>query len=246
MGDLATLRARAQDAVAIKQYDVLLEMSDDLRGDGDYWATWFAPECAIAARSTGRDDARAFLDEAISGGFAQYELFPHLVELFSVDRDWTDLVARMDANIPRPPLELLEWPSPTPGLPLDLDALDAGRAAALSERLPEAADGAWETVLDLLGWVTTRWSPGGDAIASRDALDILDRVTGRERFGSPEYTVVLSQALNARGIPARSVGLMAANYHSGFGRGHNVTEAWIEQGGEEAEPWTSARDRLLE
>jgi hypothetical protein len=25
-----------------------------------------------------------------------------------------------------------------------------------------------------------------------------------------------------------------------------VAEAWIEQGGEEAEPWTSARDRLLE
>ena len=103
LSDLTDLRVRAQDAIATKFYDALLDLSPRLRSDTEFWATYFAPECAIAARASGRDDARAFLDEAISGGFAQYELFPQLVMLFSVDPDWDDLVARMRANVPPPP-----------------------------------------------------------------------------------------------------------------------------------------------
>src|SRR5215475_5161479 len=106
--ETSDLRLRAQDAIATKQHDVLLDLSPRLRIDREYWAGWFAPECAVAARASGRDDARAFLDEAISGGFAQYELFPELVAMFSVDADWSDLVARMEANVPPPPLEILD------------------------------------------------------------------------------------------------------------------------------------------
>ena len=92
LSDLTDLRVRAQDAIATKFYDALLDLSPLLRADTEFWPTYFAPECAIAARASGRDDARAFLDEAISGGFAQFELFPQFVMLFSVDRDWDDLV----------------------------------------------------------------------------------------------------------------------------------------------------------
>ena len=228
LSDLTDLRVRAQDAISTKFYDALLDLSPVLRSDTEFWATYFAPECAIAARASGRDDARAFLDEAISGGFAQYELFPQLVMLFSVDRDWDDLVARMRANVPPPPLEILSWPSPVPTLPLDLDALPGERADRLRVELPAPQPSAWATAVALLAWVTQRWAPGSDAIASRDALEVLDRVTAGERFSSVEYAVVLSQALNALGIPARSVGLMTADYHFGVGRGHNVSEAWID------------------
>ncbi len=229
LADLAGIRAQAQEAIATKHYDRLLELSSLLRDDDEYWATWFAPECAVAARATGRSDARAFLDEAIAGGFAQYEMFPQLAVHFSVDSDWTDLVARMDANVPLPPLEILDWPAPTPTLPLDLDALPEDRADALREQLPAATEGsAWQTALGVLGWVTQRWAPGTDTAPARDAIDVLERVAGGQRFSCVEYTVVCSQALNARGIPARSVGLMMANYHVGYGRGHNVTEAWID------------------
>ncbi|HEU0238144.1 MAG TPA: transglutaminase domain-containing protein [Micromonosporaceae bacterium] len=229
--DLTGLRIRAQDAIATKHYDALLGLSSMLRGDHELWATYFAPECAIAARATGRDDARAFLDEAISGGFTQYELFPQLVMLFSVDRDWTDLAARMRANVPPPALEILDWPAPRPTLPLDLDALRPDRAALLREQLPEPQPSAWATAVSTLGWVTQHWAPGTDPIASRDAVEILEYVASGARFTCVEYTVVLSQALNALGIPARSVGLMTADYHFGVGRGHNVSEAWIDDFG---------------
>ena len=226
--DLTGLRIRAQDAIATKHYDALLGLSPMLRGDTELWATYFAPECAVAARATGRDDARAFLDEAISGGFTQYELFPQLVMLFSVDRDWNKLTKRMRANVPPPPLEILDWPSPVPTLPLDRDALPEDRAAQLRTYLPGPQAGAWATAVAMLGWVTQRWAPGTDSTAGRDAVEVLEYVAAGARFTCVEYTIVLSQALNALGIPARSVGLMTADYHFGVGRGHNVSEAWID------------------
>jgi hypothetical protein len=135
----------------------------------------------------------------------------------------------MDANMPRPPLEILEWPAPAPTLPLDLDLLPPDRSRLnLRADLPAAAETAWETALGTLAWVATRWPLGNDASPTRDALDILERAGEGARYGCVEYTVVLSQALNLLGIPARSVGLMTANYHFGYGRGHNVTEAWID------------------
>jgi hypothetical protein len=59
-------------------------------------------------------------------------------------------------------------------------------------------------------------------------VHILDRVNGGERFTCREFTTVLSQALNARGIPARSVALLRSHHHAGYGRVHAVSEAWID------------------
>jgi hypothetical protein len=56
----------------------------------------------------------------------------------------------------------------------------------------------------------------------------LDRVDAGERFACVEYAIILSQALNALRIPARRVQLRQANHHIGFGRGHVVAEAWID------------------
>jgi hypothetical protein len=61
-----------------------------------------------------------------------------------------------------------------------------------------------------------------------DAVHVLDRVAIGERFACKEYAIVLSQALNAHGIPARSVALLRRNHHAGLGRAHVVTEAWID------------------
>jgi hypothetical protein len=58
---------------------------------------------------------------------------------------------------------------------------------------------------------------------------ILDRVGQGDRFACREYTVVLTQALNAVRIPARRITLLKAAYHAGIGTGHAVTEAWIDE-----------------
>lgn len=50
-----------------------------------------------------------------------------------------------------------------------------------------------------------------------------------ERFACVEYTIVLSHALNAAGIPARGVSLYGAHHHVGIGKGHRVSEAWIDE-----------------
>jgi hypothetical protein len=107
--------------------------------------------------------------------------------------------------------------------------LPEDRAELLLAQLPEAGAAAWDTAVATLRWVTQRWALGADGLDSRDAVEILEHAAAGAQFTCVEYTVVLSQALNARGIPARSVGLMTAGYHSGVGRGHNVSEAWIDE-----------------
>jgi hypothetical protein len=107
--------------------------------------------------------------------------------------------------------------------------LPANREAALRERIPAPAGTAWETALTLLGWVASRWEHGNAHVDRDDALECLERVDAGDRFACVEYSLVLSQALNAVGIPARRLGLRQANYHAGIGRGHEVSEAWIDE-----------------
>ena len=61
-----------------------------------------------------------------------------------------------------------------------------------------------------------------------DAVECLRRVDEGQRLACMEYSLVLSQTLNALGIPARNLGLFQDNYHVGFGRAHRVSEAWID------------------
>jgi hypothetical protein len=61
-----------------------------------------------------------------------------------------------------------------------------------------------------------------------DAVECLRRVDAGSRFACVEYSLVLSQVLNALAIPARRLSLRQQNYHAGLGRGHVVSEAWID------------------
>lgn len=49
-----------------------------------------------------------------------------------------------------------------------------------------------------------------------------------ERFACREYTVVLTQALNAVQIPARPITMLRRDHHAGISGAHAVTEAWID------------------
>ena len=150
-------------------------------------------------------------------------------ESFGTEPDWPALRARIESNAPLPPVTLVRWPCSRSSLPLGLSRLDAAGAARLTARLPRPQAGALATAEMLLGWVTDRWRHGeGSHDTSDDANVVLDRVEQGERFACVEYTVVLTQALNAVQIPARPISLFRLDYHAGLGTGHVVTEAWID------------------
>lgn len=77
--------------------------------------------------------------------------------------------------------------------------------------------------------MTSRWLHGNAHVERDDAVECLDRVDAGERFACVEYSLVLTQALNALAIPARRLSLRQANQHVGAGRGHVVSEAWIDE-----------------
>ena len=134
----------------------------------------------------------------------------------------------MRENIPLPTLELIEWPDAGPVGPLELYTIDPERESALLDRLPAATDSAWDTATRMLEWVRTRWEHANDHVEDPDALNVLERVDAGARFACVEYSIVLSQVLNAVRIPARRLELRQANHHVGVGRGHVVSEAWID------------------
>ncbi|WP_018352704.1 transglutaminase-like domain-containing protein [Longispora albida] len=226
---LVDIRTRGQDASNAENMAGLLEMEAELRLDTEFWPGIWAPMCALAASKQGDGRARAFLDEAVSGGFAQPELFgTDMADAFGSDPEWPALLAAMAANLRPSPVTLLSWPAITPAAPLALFRLPEEREAMLRERLPAPEASAWETAVRLLHWVTTCWKHTNEHEPSDDAVKILERVDEGARFACVEYSTVLSQALNASGIPARRVALRQHGYHAGLGRGHVVSEAWID------------------
>lgn len=221
---LEQLRAQANSAMS-KGAEEFLDFLPSLRADRELWPLW----CAIgaqAARSLQRPDARALLDQAISAGFSQ----PRMVEsAFSKDADWSQLVERMEANVPPPALRVLDWPEPPVSLPLHLDKLSRDRESVFRRKLPSARASAWETARAILSWTQSRWQHVGNHSAkTHDALAILERAENGERFRCVEYADVLAAALNAHGIPARTIGLRDKTYYFGLGLGHVVAEAWID------------------
>jgi hypothetical protein len=121
-------------------------------------------------------------------------------------------------------VELRWWPCARPIAPLDLLRLNSLGEAMLTARLPRRLPTALATAEMLLEWVTNRWHCGASAFAHADANRILDRASAGARYGADEYTIVLTQALNAFRIPARRLRLLAESYHGG----HTVSEAWID------------------
>jgi hypothetical protein len=106
--------------------------------------------------------------------------------------------------------------------------LDDDREASLRGRIPAPRETAWSTAKRLLDWVSARWKHANAHVDEQDALEILKAVDEGARFACVEYSTVLSQALNASGIPGRVVKLYADDYHVGLGKGHVVSEAWID------------------
>jgi len=227
--DPAVLRNLATDHVRAKRWADLIALEPDLRAD-EYWISVWGATCAIARWHEGRADARKLLGECIGAGLHDLVPFGTMFDdSFGTEPDWPELLARIRANIPQPPIELMHWPCARPIAPLGLSRLDAGGEALLAARLAARRSGALATAEMLLAEVTGRWRhSGANHDRSGNANVVLDRVERGERFACVEYTTVLTQALNAVRIPARPVSLFRSDYHAGVGTAHAVTEAWID------------------
>lgn len=69
----------------------------------------------------------------------------------------------------------------------------------------------------VLAWVTHRWQHANAHMDVDDAVACLQRVEAGTRFACVEYSLVLSQALNALGIPARRLWFAADRLPRGLG-----------------------------
>jgi hypothetical protein len=227
--EITALRVTGGDLIAAKDWVAFAALREQLRADADQWPDWWGPWSAVAARRLGDPAARNLLDKVVAAGFCQPELLDGQLEsAFGGDPDWDELAARIATNVVAAPIVLEEWPTLTPGLPLELFRLPEGREAALLELIPRPAGTAWETAISLLGWVSRRWRHANAHMDVDDAVSCLERVAAGERFACVEYGLVLSQALNAVGIPSRRLSLRQRQKHVGLGRGHVVSEAWID------------------
>jgi hypothetical protein len=225
---LDELRTRAQDALSAKDWAALHRMRPDLEADVALWADFWGPMAAVAARRMGDDGAMALLQSLVDGGFRQPELFGGLLEeTFGDDPEWSGVAERMRSPVGPAPVTLLEWPVIKPTAPLGLFSLP-DREAELRALIPSSRESAWETACSLLDWVTHRWRHANAHMEVDDAVECLRRVDEGHRYACVEYSLVLSQALNARRIPARRVWLRQRDYHVGLGRAHVVSEAWID------------------
>jgi hypothetical protein len=226
--ELDALRTRAQDLARAKDWAGLLALRPVLERDTIFWADLWGPSCALAARLTGQPGATDLLAGLVQAGFSQPELFDGELEAaFADDSRWPEIAAAMGASAAPVPIALTDWPVLTPAAPLGLFEL-TGRAAELRAHLPPPSPSAWETALATLAWVTSRWRHANAHMEIDDAVECLRRVDEGQRFACVEYSLVLSQALNALGIPSRRLSLRQVNYHTGLGRGHVVSEAWID------------------
>lgn len=225
--DLAELRLEAEQALRDDEWQRLIALKVRLREqDPGYWPHLWAPSIAIGVTKTG-GDGWPDLVAAVDAGFRQPELLP-LTDAFHTHAGWAELLDRMHEPAPPDRWTLATWPTIDYGPLLVLDTIAPARAERLRNALLPAKASAWETAIQLLEWTTTHWDHANDHVDGGDAVDVLDGVATGRRFACVEYSIVLSQSLNAIGIPARRLNLRGRDSHVGFGRGHVVSEAWID------------------
>jgi len=228
--ELKLLRTKGDDLSRAKDWHGLHAMRQEFRADHVFWAERWGPMCVVAAAHVGDyQTARELLDEVVAAGFHQPGHFAEDFEsAFAADAELVRLWHLTAGNLRAAPVTLLDWPTITPCAPLSLFRLTPEREDVLRGMIPSPSPTAWETAKQLAVWVSSRWRHANVHMEVDDAVLCLERAAAGSRFACPEYALVLTQALNALGIPARKVSLAQDGYHAGVGRGHVVSEAWID------------------
>ncbi|GAB2540483.1 transglutaminase-like domain-containing protein [Rufibacter soli] len=87
----------------------------------------------------------------------------------------------------------------------------------------------FDKVKAICGWARQRWEHNGDNTPLKnDPISILEEAATGKQFRCVEYGIVVSGALNAIGIPARTLALKMEHTDTiAYGAGHVVAEAYL-------------------
>ncbi|GAA4301128.1 transglutaminase-like domain-containing protein [Nibribacter koreensis] len=87
----------------------------------------------------------------------------------------------------------------------------------------------FDKVKAVSNWVRQRWEHNGDnEPLKNDPISILEEAATGKKFRCVEYGIVVSGALNALGIPARTLALKMEHADTiSYGAGHVVAEAYL-------------------
>lgn len=227
--DWDTLRRELQDAGNAEPTAYLALLEEHGQHDPEFAAMWCAYGVGLAQQIGWVEEAVRWLRRSLDLGWFQEGMIQGYGTLLDAQPDAAALRAQLGRNLPSPPLELLDWPDAPPGFALPPVRLSSGREARLRAELPVPQKTALGTALALLSWTHTRWQHAGSSPAEdADALTLLERSRAGERFRCVEYSVLLTSALQACGIPAMPLGLTFEVAHAGLGMAHAVTAAWLD------------------
>lgn len=97
------------------------------------------------------------------------------------------------------------------------------------DRMVAGAQDDTEKARRILQWVHERWEHNGENTpSSPDALTILTEAGAGKQFRCVEYSIVLTAALKAVGLPARTLGLKMKDVETiESGAGHVATEVYL-------------------
>lgn len=184
-----------------------------------------------------KEEALAALEDAVDSGFAEGEELEKNIDLIPLRNSprFDKILDRAQHNASTlKRYDITRWENSGLGFSSlhTFDAWSNKKFATLREKykldtLRKPGFSELDAQVSIMNWVHNRWKHNPLNIAPRlDAIDILDSVEQGVTYRCVEYAIVLCQALQASGYPARVIELHSKGVSYGVAKGHVATEAW--------------------
>ncbi len=230
----AKAAGRLDEALRLHRESLRIELPQNVREV--YGIIHFNIACVEAQRGRHAETFKA-LNDAVGEGFLDWTAIDSVPELSKLKKkpQMRAVIAKMkELDRGKRPFVISEWENP------DLrwaevhrfDPIDAASSKYLRDtwKLDKVIAGRkteLEQQLALMAWVHNRWQHGGlDQPSKPEARTILTEAAEGRRFRCVEYSITLTEVLQAMGFPARTISLRMDGASYGVGKGHVVTEVW--------------------
>lgn len=227
--------AQGQYNDALQHFQRILDMRPPVKsGLRSYTYSWIANvHCGR------RDSSAAFLAlrDAANTGYAEWESVERLLRSFHYadTPEAQKIIAAMKQNAAMMKVydvQLWDNPDISDEIPLRFSDYNSTIAQKLRSEyhlhnLIVDKDGELEKQCAVMTWVHQLWEHSASGFATDyQATEILASVKKGKAFRCHEYAIVLREALQALGFPARIVELGCDGISFGIGKSHFVVEVW--------------------